>query len=472
MAATIRAFYHPANTLYSHIRNKSGAVWNGSAFEAYNASNWGNYDIALTEDGSSGYYKATFPGAISAGSYDLVVYLQVGGSPAEGDNMLGGRSIKYDGTDEVDVLSSEIATSVWGAARASYLTDGTFGQMLQSIRSGTAQAGASGTITLDVSASASDDFYNNCVIQIISGTGANQSRIISDYVGSTKVATIDTNWVTNPDNTSVFLITPFGSIPGATAPTAGQVADAVWDEPRSGHTTGGTFGEGVLAESLNTQAKADVNVECDSSIETYRLDELISAAASPSTPTINSFIDKMMNKNSGQTFSAATDSLEAIKDLGSGPTAGDVANEVWQHSLDGTDPLNSAGERLRAIDEKLPSGSISDFDESSNKVNLNDDQSTVTVKQVNQFGTTAKGEINAEMVDVVATDAIPELTAGAPASTPTMRTALMLLYMALRDKSTNSGTEFKIFNNAGTAIAKATVSDDTVTFTREQLGAP
>jgi hypothetical protein len=39
---------------------------------------------------------------------------------------------------------------------------------------------------------------------------------------------------------------------------ADAIADAVWDEVRSGHTTSGTFGGGVLAESLNTQAKTDV----------------------------------------------------------------------------------------------------------------------------------------------------------------------------------------------------------------------
>jgi hypothetical protein len=32
-------------------------------------------------------------------------------------------------------------------------------------------------------------------------------------------------------------------------PTAAAVADAVWDEARSGHTTAGSFGEGVIVES-------------------------------------------------------------------------------------------------------------------------------------------------------------------------------------------------------------------------------
>lgn len=73
-------------------------------------------------------------------------------------------------------------------------------------RSNTAQAGAASTITLDVGASAVDDFYNDMVIRLTGGTGAGQIRRIVDYVGSTKVATVDRDWGTNPDATTTFRI--------------------------------------------------------------------------------------------------------------------------------------------------------------------------------------------------------------------------------------------------------------------------
>lgn len=76
------------------------------------------------------------------------------------------------------------------------------------LRRGTAQAGAAGTITLDAGASAVNDFYNGCQVVITSGTGTKQARLITDYVGATKVATIGPNWATNPDNTSVFSVLP------------------------------------------------------------------------------------------------------------------------------------------------------------------------------------------------------------------------------------------------------------------------
>jgi hypothetical protein len=73
-------------------------------------------------------------------------------------------------------------------------------------RTGTAQAGAASTITLDAAASATDDFYNDMVLRITSGTGAGQIRRIHDYVGATKVATVERDFATAPDGTSVFRI--------------------------------------------------------------------------------------------------------------------------------------------------------------------------------------------------------------------------------------------------------------------------
>lgn len=75
------------------------------------------------------------------------------------------------------------------------------------LRTGTAQAGAATTITLDSSASAKDDFYNGCYVNITNNSPANalgQARRITDYVGSTKVATVEAAWGTNPSSASTF----------------------------------------------------------------------------------------------------------------------------------------------------------------------------------------------------------------------------------------------------------------------------
>lgn len=72
---------------------------------------------------------------------------------------------------------------------------------------GTAQAGASTTITLKSSSSSVDDYFNGLYITITGGTGSGQVRIITDYVGSTKVATVDSAWTTAPNSTSTYSIT-------------------------------------------------------------------------------------------------------------------------------------------------------------------------------------------------------------------------------------------------------------------------
>jgi hypothetical protein len=73
--------------------------------------------------------------------------------------------------------------------------------------SDTAQAGSSTTITLKSTASATDDVYNGMYVTITSGTGAGQTRLIEDYVGSTKVATVGVAWTTAPNGTSHYELT-------------------------------------------------------------------------------------------------------------------------------------------------------------------------------------------------------------------------------------------------------------------------
>jgi len=71
---------------------------------------------------------------------------------------------------------------------------------------GTAQGGGAQTITLHAAASATDNLYQAARVAILGGTGQGQSRQIMVYKGSTQVATVDRAWVTNPDNTSVYVI--------------------------------------------------------------------------------------------------------------------------------------------------------------------------------------------------------------------------------------------------------------------------
>lgn len=91
------------------------------------------------------------------------------------------------------------------------------------LRTGTVAAAAAGTVTLDASARATDDYYVGDYILIVAGTGIGQTRAITDYNGTTKVATISPNWVTTPNTTSTFVI-----IPASQATASSDVNVATW----------------------------------------------------------------------------------------------------------------------------------------------------------------------------------------------------------------------------------------------------
>jgi len=76
------------------------------------------------------------------------------------------------------------------------------------VRSELAQGPGTGNnqIQLDTGASAVDGAYDPALIAIVEGTGAGQTRLILEYSGSTKTATVDRNWKVNPDATSLYVI--------------------------------------------------------------------------------------------------------------------------------------------------------------------------------------------------------------------------------------------------------------------------
>jgi hypothetical protein len=67
--------------------------------------------------------------------------------------------------------------------------------------------------------------------------------------------------------------------------------------------------------------------------------------------------------------------------------------------------------------------------------------------------------------------AISELGVAAPTATPTLRTGLMLLYMALRNKVDVDKTALtkEVHNNAGTVVTTKTLSDDGTTYSETKM---
>lgn len=124
------------------------------------------------------------------------------------------------------------------------------------LESGTAQAGASGSITLRSGSSSVDSLYKGEIIEIYGGTGAGESNRISGYTGSDHVATVDFTWTgVNPDNTSLYrikhvapAITSAGAVTiTATVPSTIAIASAIWkDTTASDFTTAASIGKSIM----------------------------------------------------------------------------------------------------------------------------------------------------------------------------------------------------------------------------------
>jgi hypothetical protein len=143
-------------------------------------------DIDLTDNTDAGFYAA-------GATYSIVL------APDE----------TIDGETITGVVLGYFGIGPW-IKRQSFSND----SGLKTEFSGTAAAGGASTITLPATQSSgeatstTDDFYNDMMIHIVAGTGATQINFITDYVGSTKVATVLDAWGTAPDSTSQFNLFP------------------------------------------------------------------------------------------------------------------------------------------------------------------------------------------------------------------------------------------------------------------------
>lgn len=152
------------------------------------------------------------------------------------------------------------AAAVAGSIVKEIVTNVGAGSAVDLVREGTAQAGStSTTLKLDAGATAQDDFYNHNEVYIYGGTGAGQTNAIADYVGATRVCTMAKSWIVTPDNTSQFRILVAAPVPGASAPTAVEVANEVWLATQAANDTPGTMGAAVNDARADSVHKKTAN---------------------------------------------------------------------------------------------------------------------------------------------------------------------------------------------------------------------
>lgn len=287
----------------SHSADMASAI--DTALEAL--SNIAASDLTVVK-GTGHVYAVTFGGSLAATDVPLMTITPTGFTPTGITETLHG-GIAGAPARNVTLEADEIRVSLNGAANADsdgtvaevghglyyYVADttevGTLGFLALTIlredlamtygvaqivsassslgapviRSGTADAGATGSLTLDSEASSVTNFYVPSLVYLRSGTGAGQARIAHAYNGTTKVLSVEPSWATVPDNTTVFDLLP--------------VEPSMADLTRTNHEVSGTFGgdlatpedvaDGILPTVDQIKDKTDLMVFVNGAVKAY-----------------------------------------------------------------------------------------------------------------------------------------------------------------------------------------------------------
>lgn len=153
-------------------------------------------------------YGVTFAGVAGVVSGNRVNKAQKDGYAITGARHLVSKNEAYEVGKAVDNTYRGIVDTSWDSS----IVDNVIREC-QMVQSGTCQAGGAATATLASTAIDLDDVLIGYVLEITGGTGAGQAEVMTDYVGSTKVATVANAWSVVPDATSTYRVRGVGNRP-------------------------------------------------------------------------------------------------------------------------------------------------------------------------------------------------------------------------------------------------------------------
>ena len=173
-----------------------------------------------------------------------------------------------------------------------------------------------------------------------------------------------------------------GSWITATPPTTASIADAVWDEAASGHTTAGTFGE--YAGNLNTRITSTLftgitsmadwfGIIAGKTADATTLAEINATTAGATYNNLTDALEAVLDTSTteftaikGATFNTATDSLEAIRNQGdiswltsTSSSLAAIADAVWDEPQSGHTTTGTTGEYLGNLHTRIPAALFS-----------------------------------------------------------------------------------------------------------------
>ena len=101
----VNLIHEASRTLFAVVQNEVGEIFDNvsKVFVDAGSAVIGNSAFEVEEVGNR-YYRVPFAGdnnILPAGAYNVVFYLQAGGSPAFTDQMIAGAVVNWDGFKEV-----------------------------------------------------------------------------------------------------------------------------------------------------------------------------------------------------------------------------------------------------------------------------------------------------------------------------------------------------------------------------------
>ena len=218
-----------------------------------------------------------------------------------------------------------------------------------------------------------------------------------------------------------------------------------------------------LDAAISTRATpAQVNTEVDTALTDIHLDHLFAADYDPATPpgVATAYLNEIAESDGGVTR-FTQNALEQ------GPVATGfsthTAADVW---TSGTRTLTGLGFVLAAGDFGA-SSLDGKGDWNIGKTGYSISGTITTLDGLNDL---SAAQVNAEVSDVLKTDTIALPGQAAPPLTPTFEECVSWLYKTLRNRTTQTATQWSLYaDDESTVDAKATVSDDGTTATKQEI---
>jgi hypothetical protein len=232
-----------------------------------------------------------------------------------------------------------------------------------------------------------------------------------------------------------------------------DVVDGIVDDILLDTAVIGSAGAGLTAVPWNSAWDAEVQSECADALTAY------DPPTKAEMDSAHSTTDALITTVDGIVDNILLDTAE-IGTAGAGLTA--VATQVWTASVH----PGSTGTGLKLYDISVDTAEIGTAGAGLTEAGGTGDH----LGDLGGMSTAMKAEVNAEALDVINTDTLTLPGQAAPSNTPTLREAIGWLYKMMRNKKTQTATQFNLYDNAGSTIdAKATVSEAASTATKEEI---